>query len=124
MREGSLKRLCLLTLARGGDLVVYLKNLHWSNVLFEDDIRLHGILETKSGLAVVTSQPFIKGRAPTSEEIKIWFEEQGFEETKPGIWNHHETGMRITDAHSGNFVVVESGELVPIDLQILNPGRI
>lgn len=106
-----------------GKLADYLRNIKWSNQLFHDDIRIEGIVETTSGPAVVISQPFIAGRSPEVGDVAAWFEQQGFEPTGPNTWTHHKTGAKITDAHPRNFILTSDNVLVPIDLQVLNPGK-
>jgi DNA ligase (NAD+) len=106
-----------------GTALNYLNNLQASNSLFGDDIILHGILETKRGPALVTSQPFIPGDKPTIEEVATWFESNGYHSIGHNRWKNDATGTEIADAHVGNLIKTEDGELIPIDLQILNPGQ-
>lgn len=104
------------------EVLEYVRNAIWANEMFGDDIRLEGIIETEAGPAIVTSQPFIEGREPTVDKISEWFESQGYVADGYNKWRHPETGAVIADAHSGNLVMTDAG-LIPIDLQILNPGR-
>ncbi|MCB1093431.1 MAG: hypothetical protein KDL87_17970 [Verrucomicrobiae bacterium] len=104
-----------------GQVIDYVKNVLWANHLFGDDIRLVGIVATNAGPAIVTSQPFIEGGAPTQEEVAEWFLDQGYLPDGYFKWRHPESGAIIADAHPGNLVRTEWG-LIPIDLQILNPG--
>ncbi|WP_157211093.1 hypothetical protein [Verrucomicrobium spinosum] len=106
-----------------GELSAYLKNIAWSNLLYGDDIRLEGVIETKAGPAVVVSQPFIEGRQPSLRRIRRWFEAQGYVPDGYNKWRHPKTGAVIADTHQGNFVVVGRKYVVPIDLQVLNPGE-
>ncbi len=106
-----------------GESLAYLDNAVWANELFGDDIRLEGIVETESGLAIVISQPFIVGRAPTEAEVIEWFESQGYRAQPGGRWVHEGTGAVVADAHTGNLVMSSEG-LIPIDLQILDLGRV
>jgi DNA ligase (NAD+) len=105
-----------------GFATAYLNNLDAANRLFGDDIHLHGILETANGPSLVTSQPFIPGTAPTLDEVESWFESNGYRSTGHNRWKHPETGTEIADAHIGNLIKTEDGELIPIDLQVLNEG--
>ncbi len=102
-------------------LAEYLKNALWSNALFQDDIKLVGVLESENGVSVVTSQPFIEGRSPTKDEITQWFGKQGFVIDGYNKWKNPGTGAVIADTHEGNFIVTDSDVLVPIDLQVLTP---
>ncbi|KAB2638643.1 MAG: NAD-dependent DNA ligase LigA [Verrucomicrobia bacterium] len=102
--------------------VAYLKNIGFSNRLFGDDIRFHGILNTDKGPAFVISQPFVKGTAPTSEEVATWFEANGYHSTGHNRWKNAATGTEIADALIGNLIKTDDGELIPIDLQVLAEG--
>ena len=105
-----------------GEAVAYLNNLQAANRVFGDDILLHGVLETKRGPALVTSQPFVPGDAPTSGEVASWFEANGYHAKGHNRWKNDESGVEIADAHVGNLIKIEDGELVPIDLQVLCAG--
>ena len=102
--------------------VAYLRNIGAVNRLFSDDIRFHGILETEKGPAFVISQPFVAGTQPTTHEIADWFTRNGYHSTGYNRWKNSATGTEIADAHSGNLIKTEDGELVPIDLQVLSEG--
>lgn len=106
-----------------GEAIGYLKNLDAANQLFGDDILLHGVLETNCGPALITSQPFIVGTAPYPAEVASWFRSNGYLPSGHNRWTHPETGTEIADAHIGNLIKTEDGELVPIDLQVLNLGQ-
>jgi DNA ligase (NAD+) len=101
----------------------YLTNIGASNRLFGDDIRFHGILETDKGPAFVISQPFVAGTVPSIEEVASWFEAQGYHSTGHNRWKNDETGTEIADAHVGNLIKSAEGELIPIDLQVLDEGE-
>ncbi|GAA5119788.1 NAD-dependent DNA ligase LigA [Luteolibacter yonseiensis] len=105
-----------------GDAIAYLKNLEAANQVFGDDIQLHGVLETKLGPALVISQPYVPGVQPTAQEIATWFTSNGYHSTGHNRWKNDESGVEIADAHVGNLIKTEDGELVPIDLQILSEG--
>ena len=107
--------------AQSGALA-YLANLDAANRLFGDDIRFHGVLETMKGPALVTSQPFVDGTQPTGEDVISWFETHGYQSIGHNHWKHPGTGVEIADAHTGNLIKAKKGELIPIDLQILNAG--
>jgi DNA ligase (NAD+) len=106
-----------------GDALAYLANLDASNALFGDDIVLHGVLETKRGPALVTSQPYVPGCAPTPNEIESWFIAGGYHSTGHNRWKNNITGAEIADAHTGNLIKTRKGELIPIDLQVLHQGE-
>jgi DNA ligase (NAD+) len=102
--------------------IAYLNNIEASNRLFGDDIRFHGILKTDKGPAYVVSQPYVEGSQPESEEVAAWFVSNGYRSTGHNRWKHPESGTEIADAHIGNLIKSEDGELIPIDLQVLNAG--
>jgi hypothetical protein len=106
-----------------GVLPSYLKNIKWSNALFHDDIRMEGVIETGDGPAVVISQPYIEGHSPEHEDVQDWFKQQGYLPAGENTWRHPDTGAVIADAHTRNFIMTDANELVPIDLQVLNPGK-
>jgi DNA ligase (NAD+) len=102
--------------------LAYLANLAAANRLFGDDLQFHGVLETATGPSLVTSQPFINGTAPTIAEVASWFQAKDYQPCGYNRWKNPETGTEIADAHSGNLIKTEDGELVPIDLQVLSEG--
>lgn len=106
-----------------GEAIAYMANLEAANRVFGDDIILHGVLETKRGPALVTSQPFVFGDVPTPDEVASWFEANGYRSTGYNRWKNDATGTEIADAHIGNLIKTEDGELIPIDLQVLNEGE-
>jgi DNA ligase (NAD+) len=108
------------TFGAQGDALSYLKNLRAANLIFGDQILLHGVLETAHGPALVTSQPFIVGNVPTILEVVSWFESIGYHSVGHNRWKNDQTGVEIADAHVGNLIKITSGELIPIDLQILS----
>jgi DNA ligase (NAD+) len=105
-----------------GDATAYLTNLVESNRLFGDDIQLHGVLETELGPSLITSQPFVVGEVPELSEIAEWFQSNGYHSTGHNRWKNEKSGVEIADAHVGNLLRTQRGELVPIDLQVLHGG--
>lgn len=101
----------------------YLVRLKLQNEIFADDIRLEACAIEKEGLAILTSQPFVKGRKPKPAAILEMMGIMGFERI-PGLPANTESSFsfyrradRISafDAHTGNFLA--AGKLViPIDL--------
>ncbi|MEO7098176.1 MAG: NAD-dependent DNA ligase LigA [Luteolibacter sp.] len=102
--------------------LAYLENIKASNELFGDAIRFHGVLRTAKGAALVVSQPFVDGTVPTVQEVASWFEAQGYRSIGHNHWKNNDTGTEIADAHVGNLIKTEDGELIPIDLQVLKKG--
>lgn len=106
-----------------GSVCQYVDNIHWSNELLGDDIRFEGVINSEDGVSIVTSQLFVCGDHPSLAEISQWFQSQGYVNSGYNKWSHPETGVVIADSHSGNFVKVDTGILIPIDLQVLDAGR-
>jgi DNA ligase (NAD+) len=102
----------------------YLRNITAANYLFEDDIRFHGIVRTEAGPIFVVSQPYVHGVEPTMQEVNDWFLSNGYRTSGYNRWLDDSTGVEIADAHVGNLIKTEDGELVPIDLQVLSTGSI
>ncbi|MCX6872872.1 MAG: hypothetical protein NTW21_03550 [Verrucomicrobia bacterium] len=99
----------------------YVQNLIWCNRVFEDDIRLEGIVSTSDGVSLVISQPYIIGRSPSEDELVEWFELQGAIRVGKHRWKYP-NGMVVSDAHTGNLIFMTDGSLVPIDVHVENPG--
>ena len=104
--------------------LAYLRNIAASNLLFEDDIRFHGIVQIEAGPAFVISQPYVHGTEPSIAEVSNWFTSNGYRSSGYNRWRDDATGAEIADAHVGNLIKTEDGELVPIDLQVLSMGSI
>jgi DNA ligase (NAD+) len=103
--------------------IPYLRNIVACNRIFGDDIWFHGILLTEQGPAFVISQPYVDGTEPTLEEVARWFTNQGYHSKGHNRWFHPVTGVDVADAHTGNLIKSSDGELIPIDLQVLEGGH-
>jgi hypothetical protein len=101
---------------------VYVRNLIRCNKVFGDDVRLEGITLTAEGVSIVISQPFIVGRKPTEPEVTEWFCCQGCVEISKYKWRYPD-GMVVSDAHTGNLIMMRDGTLIPIDLHIEKTGE-
>ncbi len=102
----------------------YLRNITSSNYLFEDDIQFHGIVQIEAGPIFVVSQPYVHGVEPSIQEVSDWFTANGYRSSGYNRWRDDRNGVEIADAHVGNLIKTEDGELVPIDLQVLSMGTI
>jgi hypothetical protein len=105
-----------------GSLSAYLTNLENHNKYFGDDIRIEGVLQVGEYLAVISSQPFILGRKATDSEIENWFETIHYQKgLRPQTFIHESNteDIMIFDARPDNVVYSKSGEIIPIDLQII-----
>ncbi len=103
----------------------YLERLTRQNELFQDDIQLLGLWrEGKGGWRIVTSQPHVRGRRATMEEIQEGMKALGLVQMKwKGIGYEDSTSWRIGrfgvwDVHPANVIVGENGILVPVDVII------
>jgi hypothetical protein len=93
----------------------YLDRVHNANKLFGDDIRLEGVVPTAKGPSIVTSQPFIRGRDATPQEIDSYMRDKGFEKLGEGAYHHAGQGLLIHDLHSRNVKTDQAGIVHPID---------
>ena len=105
-----------------GSPQAYLNNLENHNTYFGDDILIEGILQINGHVAIITSQPFIRGRKATDEEIEKWFDSLNYikgsrTHTFTQRSNHQE--IMVFDARPDNVIYTASGEIIPIDLQII-----
>ncbi len=105
--------------AQGG-LLNYLNNIVLSNFLWSDDIQLEAVRRTEAGPELIISQPFIRGRHATEEEIAAFFTARGF--TYRGYHSYQRpSGLRIADARPANIILdALTKRFMPIDLHILN----
>lgn len=103
-----------------GEALIYIQNQIDANKMFGDDILFEGVLDF-NGVAIITSQPFVKGESPSVEDIAEWFEAQGYVNAGYNRWKHPDTGADIADTHPGNLIRTPEGNIIPIDLQILKP---
>jgi hypothetical protein len=101
--------------SRGATPSEYLDRLAIHNRLFSDDVRLESIVPAGDNLALVTSQPFIKGRDAEPGEIKSMMEGMGFERLGEGAYYHAREGLLVSDLQPRNVKMTDSGELHVID---------
>lgn len=102
----------------------YLLRLILQNTYFGDDLRLVALLNCNEGLRVLTSQPHIAGGPAAYGEIREWFCSLRFCRLEIDgciAWYHDAENLLIADAHEGNVIRTPSGELVPIDLNVIQP---
>ncbi len=102
----------------------YVERLQMQNEVFRDDIRLKALAIEADGLAVWTTQPFVHGRIAKPAAILEMMGQLAFERI-PGIPANSEDcfsfyrrrdKIAAFDAHTGNYVRIASGLIVPIDL--------
>ena len=109
----------------------YLDRLLLQNEVFGDDITLEGIALEAEGLAIATHQKYIFGELPDSNGMLSVMEELGYD-LIPGIpansedcFSFYDRTHRIGafDAHTGNFIQIDSGDVVPIDLVMIRADQ-
>ncbi len=104
--------------------VGYLRNLALSNRVFGTGRRLLGIIEDgkavtgETGIHIVTQEPFISGTIPRPSEVEAFMKSEGFGRRTSGEWFRDADGVSVSDTAVENFVKLESGQLVPIDVQV------
>ena len=104
----------------------YLARLLLCNEVFGDDIRLEQVVvDDKTNVRVVTSQPLIVGTQPAEAEVHSYLYSIGFEpaEAVNGIpmtndWYREKDGMMAFDAHGGNFIQTLQSHVLPIDIYV------
>jgi hypothetical protein len=102
----------------------YVVRLTLQNSYFGDDIRLLALVNCDQKLRVLTSQPHIAGEPAVYAEIQEWFRQLGFwrfEANERVAWYLRFENLLVADAHEGNIIRTASGDLVPIDLNIIRP---
>jgi hypothetical protein len=108
----------------------YLSRLVIFNRTFGDDIQIEGVICDPGQVAIVTSQPVIRGDPATHEQVRGAMLEMGFvlSDCPPlGKKNvvslsffHPEEHIAVFDTHAANFLVSE-GIVAPIDALIVRP---
>lgn len=102
----------------------YLTRLLLQNLYFGDDIQLVAVVESEQKLRVLTSQPHIAGEPAPYEEIQLWFTGIGFcriEASQRIAWYRPAENLLVADAHEGNVIWTPAGDLIPIDLNLIQP---
>lgn len=105
----------------------YLSRVVLFNRTFGDDIQIEGVICEPGDVAIVTSQPVIRGKAATPAEVKTAMEEMGFvlsdcpplgrKETASLSFYHPDERIAVFDTHAANFLMSE-GVVAPIDALI------
>ena len=103
----------------------YLTRLLLQNRYFGDDIQLVALVNCGNRLRIVTSKPHIKGGPASYDPIVNWFQNLGFVRVVYGnriAWYRQGENLLVADAHEGNVLLSETGVLVPIDLNVIQPS--
>ena len=103
----------------------YLERWQKYNEVLGDHVRFEGVIETADGTSAIVSQRWIAGERPEREAIQRHMEALGFVRTA----GHHdfyraEDNIAVLDCHEDNFVLSETGIVVPIDVHVMSatPG--
>jgi Serine/Threonine/Tyrosine Kinase found in polyvalent proteins len=102
----------------------YLTRLVLQNKYFADDIELVCLIQSRQKLRILTSQPHIDGESACVSEIQDWFISLAFIRLQTSdriAWFRRDENVLIADAHEGNVIKTHAGDLVPIDLNIVQP---
>lgn len=110
----------------------YLIRLVVFNDTFSDDIQIEGVITDLGQIAVVTSQPVIRGRPAGQEQVRDFMEKMGFimadcpplgrKNVSSLSFFHPEEHLAVFDAHAANFLISE-GIVAPIDALIVRPDE-
>ena len=82
---------------------------------FGDDIHLERVLENDGRPIIVTSQPAIKGDAPSQGALDLLMLDNGYEELAEGAYYDEKAGLSVFDLFPRNAIEAADGHLYPID---------
>ncbi len=100
---------------RGATPSEYLDRLDLQNRIFDDDIRLERIVIRNDKPIIVTSQPAIKGVAPTQIALDELMAGKGYEKLTDGAYYDERAGLLIFDLFPRNAIQAANGHIYPID---------
>jgi hypothetical protein len=105
----------------------YLERLIIFNRAFGDDIQIEGVICNPGQIAIVTSQPLIRGKPASHKQVREAMHDLGFIQSDcPPLgrknitslsFYHPGEGIAVFDTHAANFLVNE-GIVAPIDALI------
>lgn len=101
--------------SRGATPSEYLDRLDLQNVIFNDDIRLERVVLKNGKPIIVTSQPAIKGTAPTQAALDELMAGKGYEKLTDGAYYDEHAGLLIFDLFPRNAIQAVNGGIFPID---------
>ena len=101
--------------SRGATPSEYLDRLDLQNLIFNDDIRLERIVLKNRQPVIVTSQPFIKGVAPSQMALDELMLGKGYEKLADGAYYDEQVGLLIFDLFPRNAIQTANGVIFPID---------
>jgi len=102
----------------------YLARLTWQNTLFGDSWLVLGAVKYPAGLAILTTQPFVRGERTEQAIIQEWFEARHwrFLKDKDGAFYHPDHDLLILDALPRNVLTRPDGSIFPFDVVIVQPN--
>ena len=101
--------------SRGATPAEDLDRLDLQNQIFNDDIRLERVVRKNGKPIIVTSQPFIKGVAPTQKALDELMTDKGYEKLTDGAYYDEHIGLLMFDLFPRNAIQTASGIIFPID---------
>lgn len=95
----------------------YLDRWAWSNLLFEDEARVLGLLDDSAGPRLVVAQPLVVGKRPDQGEIAAFMKALGFQTVRgTSLFFDERRDLLVGDAHPGNFLRNDDGQIFAIDV--------
>jgi hypothetical protein len=107
--------IALGSFTRGATPAEYLDRLDLQNKIFDDDIQLERIVPNNGKPIIVTSQPAIKGVAPTQTALDELMLAKGYEKLTEGAFYDEQSGLLIFDLIPRNAIHAANGVIYPID---------
>ena len=107
--------IALGSLTRGATPAEYLDRLDLQNLIFHDDIRLERIVSNNGKPIIITSQPAIKGTAPTQAALDDLMTGKGYEKLADGAYYDEPHGLLLFDLFPRNAIQAADGLIYPID---------
>lgn len=101
--------------SRGATPAEYLDRLNLQNLIFNDDIRLERVVVKHGKPIIVTSQPAIKGVAPSQTALDGLMTGKGYEKLSDGAYYSEREGLLIFDLLPRNAIQTADGQIYPID---------
>jgi hypothetical protein len=106
-----------------GTPLQYLKRLSLQNSFWGDDLRLEGVQILVPGARIITTQPDVKGEAPSPDFLHDYLcGEFGFRKLKIAPMGYYKSHsylhgrFAMFDVHPANFVQVSTNLILPIDV--------
>lgn len=102
----------------------YLFRLLKQNELFDDDIRIMGVVQYPQHLSVLSTQPFYEGERTAQALIDEWFSARGWRKLpeKDGAFHSPDLDLLIMDALPRNVLTLTNGSLMPFDVVVVQPS--